>query len=624
MVVNPATATVADTANPDAGNFVTIGNVISDAGDTAGDAGVSLSIADVNGQASNVGEFVAGTYGNLLLFSDGTYLYQANASLDQLQVGDHVTDQFNFTVINSLGATQSTTLTLNIDGADDAPTITGGSTFGAVIEDAGPNIFVNGGFETGDFSGWTVTGSQMQVLFLGIGGQFGNYSAELSAPGGIGTETLSQNVATTPGQHYIVSFDVAGDAESSQNSFIATWDGVQILNLTDDQIGGFTHYTFDVLGDATNATTALQFTYNDDGTGLFLDQVAVNPATGPATEDAAGNISFADVETADTHTASFTPLDNNYVGTFSLDAVTESAGSGSVGWHFTVDNSAIQFLAQGQTLTQDYLVSVTDNHGVSTVQDVTVSISGTNDAPTAVSESVVTDVGPGGTADIPAWALAANDTDPDATDHVSVNSILSSTGGSAAQFGDVFFSDDATPGGSFTYNSTDGIAVSSNSATATVVNNATSATALTAAPSGDSILIATNGGESLTGGAGNDVLIGNSGSHVMSGGAGNDTFAFLHTSDGPATITDFNNTTQHDHIAVSANGYGGGLTAGMDVTPIFETSADNQFSGFGAEFHFDTANQTLYFSADGTTASAITLAQVQLGATINPHDVLIV
>jgi Ca2+-binding RTX toxin-like protein len=258
------------------------------------------------------------------------------------------------------------------------------------------------------------------------------------------------------------------------------------------------------------------------------------------------------------------------------------------------------------------------------VQDVTVAISGTNDAPTAVSESVVTDVGPGGTADIPAWALAANDTDLDATDHVSVNSILSSTGGSAAQSGDVFFSDDATPGGSFTYNSTDGIAVSSNSATATVVNNATSATALTAAPSGDSILIATNGGESLTGGAGNDVLIGNSGSHVMSGGAGNDTFAFLHTSDGPATITDFNNTTQHDHIAVSASGYGGGLTAGMDVTPIFETSADNQFSGFGAEFHFDTANQTLYFSADGTTASAITLAQVQLGATINPHDVLIV
>jgi hypothetical protein len=62
----------------------------------------------------------------------------------------------------------------------------------------------------------------------------------------------------------------------------------------------------------------------------------------------------------------------------------------------------------------------------------------------------------------------------------------------------------------------------------------------------------------------------------------------------------------------------------MDVTSVFETSGDNQFSGFGAVFHFDTANETLYFSADGTTASAIALAQVQAGVTINPHDLLIV
>jgi len=351
---------------------------------------------------------------------------------------------------------------------------------------------------------------------------------------------------------------------------------------------------------------------------------AGSPETAPATETTGGSISFADVETADTHTASFTPVDNNYVGTFSLDPVTESGGAGSVGWHFTVNNSDIQFLAQGQTLTQDYLVSVTDDHGASTVQDITVTINGTNEAPTAVSENVVTDAGANGTVDIPAWALAANDTDPDTTDHVSVNSIQSSTGGSAVlSGGDVFFTDDATPGGSFDYNSTDGIAVSSNTATATVINNAASSTSLTAG-SGDNILIATNSTETMTGGTGNDIFFGNSGSHVMTGGGGNDTFAFMHTTDGPATITDFNNVTAQNHIAVSANGFGGGLTAGMDVTPIFETTADNQFSGTGAEFHFDTANQTLYYSANGTTASEMTLAQVQPGVTLHPHDVLIV
>jgi Ca2+-binding RTX toxin-like protein len=282
-------------------------------------------------------------------------------------------------------------------------------------------------------------------------------------------------------------------------------------------------------------------------------------------------------------------------------------------------------LALGQTAVQTYTVSVVDDHGASVIQDVTISINGTNDAPTAVNETVITDVGPDGTVDIQPWALAANDTDPDTTDHLFAKNVVSSSGGTASEapLSDVFFTDDATLGGSFTYTTSDGHATSSNAATATVVNNTTTATTLTGT-SGDDVIIATNGTESLSGGGGNDVLIGNNGAHTLTGGSGNDNFAFLQPSNGVGTITDFNNTTQQDHIVMSASGYGGGLTAHMDVTSVFETSNDDQFSGFGAEFHFDTANQTLYYSADGTQASAITIAQVQAGVTINPHDLLIV
>ena len=624
LVVNPVTAAIADTPLTDAGNIVAVGNAITDVSDSPGDASSSLSITAINGQAALVGTDIAGAYGTLFVGPDGFYEYTANSALDQLQAGDNPTEQYNITVTNSLGQSVVTTLTFNITGADDAPTITGGTTAGEVTENAGPSTLVNGNFETGDLSGWTETGSNIQALFLGLGGAFGNYAAELPAGGAVGIDTLSQNIATTPGQHYIVNFDVTGDPDSSNNAFIASWDGAQILSLSDVQSGAFTHYTFDVVGDPSSASTGLQFTYTDDGTAMYLDNVSVSPETAPATETTGGSFSFADVETADTHTASFTPVDNNYVGTFSLDPVTESGGTGSVGWHFTVNNADIQYLAQGQTLTQDYLVSVTDNHGASTVQDITVTINGVNEAPTAVSENVVTDAGANGTVDIPSWALGANDSDPDTTDHDTVNSITSSSGGNAVQSGaDVLFTDDATPGGSFNYNSTDGIAVSSNTATATVINNAASSTSLTAS-GGDNILIATNGTETMTGGTGNDIFFGNSGSHVMTGGGGNNTFAFMHTTDGPATITDFNNVTAQDHIAVSASGFGGGLTAGMDVTPIFETSGDNQFSGFGPEFHFDTGNQTLYYSANGTTASEMTLAQVQPGVTLHPHDVLIV
>jgi VCBS repeat-containing protein len=613
VIVNPVTASVTDTAFTDAGQLVAVGNMITDVGDTAGDLENALSVTNVNGQAVAGSLDIAGIYGTLTVLSDGTYFYVANPALDALTEGHNPTDQFNFTVSDSLGHSAATTLTFNITGADDAAQITAADAFASVTEDAGPTLITNGGFETGDLTGWTGGAS---VQFLAIGGGFGNYAASVD------NDSLTQSVATTPLQHYTLTFDVAGDPSSSSNDFTAYWDGTPILTLH-DFAGPFTQYTFDVVGDASSSTTPLTFSGATDGTGFYVDQVSVQTPNGSATETANGSISFADVETGDTHAASFTPQDAGYVGTFSLDPVSEAGGAGTLAWHYTVDNADIQFLAQGQSITQTYAVAITDEDGATTVQDVNVTLNGTNDAPTAVSENVITDVGASGTVDIPAWALASNDTDPDTIDHLAVNSIQTSSGGNAVLSGDAFFTDDATLGGSFTYNSTDGIAVSSNTATATVTNNATTATALTGT-SGDDILIANNGTETLSGGAGNDILIGNSGSHVMTGGSGNDTFAFLQTTDGPGIITDFNNTTEHDHIAVSAAGFGGGLTAGMDVTPLFESSGDNQFSGFGPEFHFDTGNQTLYFSADGTTASAMALAQVQPGVTINPHDLLIV
>jgi VCBS repeat-containing protein len=614
IVVNPLDVTVNDTANGDAGNIVAGGNVIFDAFDKPGDSSATLSITDVNGQGTDT--TVVGTYGSLFVGSDGTYLFTANAAFDQLQVGDNATEAFNITVGDGLGHSQTTTLTLNLVGSDDAPVITSTNALGSITEDAGPTVTVNGGFETGDLTGYSSVGVSVDPLF--IGGEFGNYSARLSGSG-----FLEQDPATTAGQHYIVSFYVAGDADASSSSLKVYWDGAQILNQTNVALG-FHQYTFDLVGDSSDPTTQLFFDFGTDGTGILVDQISITPTPGPAVETTSGSIAFTDVETADTHTASFTPDGSGYLGTFSLDPVSESGGSGSLAWHYSVDNADIQFLAQGQTLVQTYSVTVADDHGASTLQTVTIAIDGSNDAPTAVNDTVITDAGPNGTVIIAPWALGANDTDPDTTDHVFANSIGTSTGGSAGgAFGFAFFSDDAALGGSFTYDAGDGHETSSNFATVTVVNNATTTTTLTGTGANE-ILIATQGNEALNGGGGNDILFGFDGNHVLTGGTGNDTFAFQSQPTGTNVITDFNNTAEHDHIAVSANSFGGGLTPGMDVSLIFETSGDDQFSGSGAVFHFDTANETLYFSADGTQASAITLVQVQAGVTINPHDLLIV
>lgn len=618
LVVTPVTIAASDTAGPDAGTAIATGAIFDVIRPV--DLSTPRTIVDVNGSAANVGHAVAGTYGSLVLNADGSYGYVANASVDALPAGDHVSDQFTYTVDDGQGHQATTTLTFDIAGANDNPMVTAANLSGSVTEDAGPPSIINGDFETGNLAGWSVSGSHIQVAQLEIGGSFGHYSAELLPTSS--TETLSQDIATTPGQHYFVSFDVIGDPEGVNTPLTVTWDGVTLLSVGQVTPGDH-HYAFEVSGDPVLSTSTLQFAYADDADGMILDAVNVNPATGPATESTAGSISFTDPDPGDTHSASFVANGSGYVGTFSLDLVSESGGAGSLAWHFTVNNADIQYLAQGQTLTQDYLVTIADNNGGSTTQDVSVTINGTNDAPTAVSETVVTDVGPGGSVAIPTWALASNDNDPDTTDHLLLGAITASSGGSAGLVaGQVVFTDDAILGGSFDYTVSDGMTTSANTATATIVNITTSATTLTAG-SGDSILIATQGSEQLAGGAGNDVLIGTSSGNVMSGGGGNDTFAFLQPPTTPGQITDFNNTTEHDRIAISAGGFGGGLTAGMDVTSTFESSADNNFSG-AAEFHFDTAHQTLYFSADGTQGSAHAIVAVQLGAIINAHDILVV
>src|SRR4029453_3596177 len=114
-----------------------------------------------------------------------------------------------------------------------------------------------------------------------------------------------------------------------------------------------------------------------------------------------GMITFQDLDLTDTRTADFVPKSSTsdlpgftenktYVGTFALAPVdennTDTNNIGSVGWTFTLDDCdpVLQSLAKGQTITQVYTVTVSDGHGGTVEQDVTVTITGTNDEPTIV------------------------------------------------------------------------------------------------------------------------------------------------------------------------------------------------------------------------------------------------
>ena len=58
----------------------------------------------------------------------------------------------------------------------------------------------------------------------------------------------------------------------------------------------------------------------------------------------------------------------------------------------------------------------------------------------------------------------------------------------------------------------------------------------------------------------------------------------------------------------------------MDASIVFESSSDATFLSSFNRFHLDTSSQILYYSADGTTDSAVAVLQLQPSVTLNPQQ----
>ena len=166
------------------------------------------------------------------------------------------------------------------------------------------NIVTNCGFESGSFSGWSVTGN----LQGGIGGNyvgvdnsnpnsgadeayFGAQSA--NAQNGSGSlygppTTLSQTLVTLPNEYYEVTFflDSNGCSISDpgcgdyHNYFDASFSGQMLSQMYDmSQQGAYTEYTFITYtgtGPIFNSGL-LQFDFTNDDDYFYFDDVTVKP-----------------------------------------------------------------------------------------------------------------------------------------------------------------------------------------------------------------------------------------------------------------------------------------------------------------------------------------------------------
>ena len=156
-------------------------------------------------------------------------------------------------------------------------------------------LVANGGFETGDFTGWTLTGnsaySQVSNVDWGyLHANSGSNYAMLGSFGGL--SYLSQNLATLPGASYTLSYDLASDGYTG-NEFSASVGGATLFDQTDIPEMDYTLYTFHFT--ATGDSTTLSLGSRDDQGYLLLDDVSVmGPPSLSVIPDGGDRISTAD------------------------------------------------------------------------------------------------------------------------------------------------------------------------------------------------------------------------------------------------------------------------------------------------------------------------------------------
>lgn len=147
----------------------------------------------------------------------------------------------------------------------------------------------NGGFETGDFSGWTLDGNPTEssssgvfyynaVLNLGSYPSVvhsGNYGAFL---GDTNIATLSQTLPTVSGENYLLAFWLDNPQSGPGQIFEANWNGRLLYSVTNPPAFSWTNLQFLV---SASGNDTLQFGAANPPNYFGLDDVSVVQITPP-------------------------------------------------------------------------------------------------------------------------------------------------------------------------------------------------------------------------------------------------------------------------------------------------------------------------------------------------------
>jgi T1SS-143 domain-containing protein len=531
------------------------------------------------------------------------WTFYASDSALQALPANSIDQIYTLTIADGHGGfdTQDVTVTL-VRHINSAPVITSSAQTGSVTEDASIgviNLVQNPTFELPNIynpvlTPWTVSGTGASI---GGSGANGSVDAVYLNP----HSSISQTLTTVVGTTYTINYFL----QNYGTPFSVMVNGTPVWT-TSNVVSNWTEYS--VTFTASSTSTVLSFATTGVN-GASIDEVSVQAGTKHIVEGIetnTGTITYIDADVTNTHTVTASgPTFAWSGGTLSqaqIDALTnastltlnatENAGTGSVAWKHSIADSAIQFLAEGQTLIETYTVTIDDGRGGTTSQNVTITINGTNEAPTVGTDLIY--VSDGTNVVIPWSSLLGNDTDADG-DTLTITSATALTGISGSipvtidavnrtvTFTVPSLSGNDTTGNSFQYTVTDGHGHSQvgtvNVAAIDTLDSSAVSYAIPAATYATSYLDGHGGDDSLTGGASSDILIGGAGSDTLNGNNGNDILiggADRDTLNGGAGSDTFvvNAIVGSSSDSARVTNSGGGNDTGQDTIQSFSLTED--------------------------------------------------
>ena len=325
-----------------------------------------LSVIDPDsGENAFTPEILTGKYGQIDIDAHGHWVYTAdnnNATIQSLKGGEQLKEVLYVHTID--GTSQAISIT--VSGTNDKAVISGVTTgtlkedvitdyqgkLDVIDTDAGQSGFVEQPNTQGQYGVFTIDSDGLWHYVLN------NQDSKVQGlnEGQQLTETFT--VKTLDGTSREIQVNIQGTDETSSSSH----------TTTTQQVGGGNPTT-----QAPN-TVAPTFSHGSNVPNQpdsNVNHAPIISSTSTVDVDEDGKIAQGQIHASDADTGDQLHLSAGQVDGFTLNA------DGS--WSFDPSHSAYQHLAQGQTETLTIPVTVTDNAGATDTQNLTITVSGTND-----------------------------------------------------------------------------------------------------------------------------------------------------------------------------------------------------------------------------------------------------